>query len=169
MKSLIPLICCLLFYSCERIEEINQQILFQIEYSNAAWGTQHKIWLVDSSGVLTSYNLPTKWNHPDDDGCLSLSEMNENISQSGQLGCNVNKDNLFKYFNLIDEAKNGKIANPEQRMFDAGIVVYSGFLYNSKREIYKQIFIRQEGDIYIENQSEAAQEIYNWLKTLCRK
>ena len=167
MKSLIPLICCLLFYSCEKIDEINQQILFQIEYSNAAWGTQHKIWLVDSSGILTSYNLPTKWNHPDDDGYLSLNEMNENISQSGVIGCNVDKSNLKKYFNLIDEAKKSQLTDPETQMYDAGTVVFSGFMYDPKREKYFQVIIRQEGDVYVENKSPEAKEIYNWLKTLC--
>jgi hypothetical protein len=167
MKSLIPLFCCLLFYSCERIEDINQQVLFQIEYSNAAWGVQHKIWLVDSSGVLTIYNLPTKWNHPDSNGYLSLIEMNENISQSGVFGCHVDKVNLKKYLNLLDEAKKGKLTDPETRMFDAGSVVFSGFLYDPKRDKYLQAILRQEGDVYIENKSTEAEEIYDWLKTLC--
>lgn len=166
MKSLFPLICCLLFYSCEKNEEINQQVLFQIEYSNAAWGIQHKIWLVDSSGVLSIYNLPEKWNQPDSHGFLSLIKMNENISQSAVFGCDVDKENLMKYFTLMDEAKKGQLTDPETRMYDAGCVVYSGFLYDSKRERYQQVILRQEGDVYIENKSAAAGEIYNWLKTL---
>ena len=168
-NTLLILLCIFLFNACEKIKDIDQQVLFQIEYSNAAWGIQHTIRLIDSSGVFTTYDLPAKWNHPDAEGYLSLSAMFENISQPGQFGCNVDKGNLKKYFNLIDEAKKGKLTNPESRMFDAGIVVYSAFLYDSKKEMYLQVILRQEGDVYIENKSDAAEEIYNWLKTLCRK
>jgi hypothetical protein len=167
MKSLIPVFCCFLFYSCEKTEIVNQQVLFQIEYSNAAWGIQHKIWLVDSSAVLSVYNLPPKWNHPDQNGYLSLDEMNENISQVETFGCNIDKSDLQKYSSMIGEAKKGQLTGPERRMYDAGTSVFSGFIFDRKRERYQQVILLQEGDIYSENLSEAAKEIYTWLKTLC--
>jgi hypothetical protein len=168
-KCLALFIGVLLITSCEKLQNVNQQILFQIEYSNAAWGIQHNVWLIDSSGVITTYNLPAKWNTPDTDGYISLSMMNENISQSGEKKCTITKADLRREFNLIDEAKNGILTKPETRMFDGGISIYSGYIYDSKREMYQQIIIRQVGDVYIENKSSAANEIYNWLRTICQK
>ena len=100
MRNILLLIVnIVLFTGCEKIKDINQEVLFQIEYSNAAWGVQHKIWLIDSSGIVTTYNRPTKWNHPNAEGYMSLSEMNENISQSGEIRSSVERGNLKKYFN----------------------------------------------------------------------
>lgn len=153
--------------SCEKVPDINQQVLFQIEYSNYAWGSQHIIKLIDSSGVNTVWNNPARWNIPDSKGYISLSRMNENILQPGEIICVTDKRNLEKGFSLINEAKDGELTKPETRMFDAGIVVYSGYLYYPERKMYQQVFIRQTGDAYIENTSPAAKAIYFWLSTVC--
>ncbi|MCJ7449769.1 MAG: hypothetical protein MUO72_19000 [Bacteroidales bacterium] len=165
----ILILCIALLTGCEKITDINQQILFQVEYMNAAWGPQHHVRLVDSSGIVTSYDLPVIWNHPNSNGYISLFKMNENIVQTGEIDCTINKNILKKYFNKLDEAEKGDISDPEHRMYDAGITIYSGFLYDSHKEMYKQVFIRQVGDMYIENESNDANDIYNWMITICDK
>jgi hypothetical protein len=58
------------------------------------------------------------------------------------------------------------MSDPEQQMYDAGIRTFSGYLYNAKDDTYREVLLKQTGDIYIENYSKEADRIYDWLKSL---
>jgi hypothetical protein len=60
-------------------------------------------------------------------------------------------------------ASEGQLSKPVNRMFDAGELTYSGYLYDSNNKKYKHILIRKDGDWSIENNSPEAEEIYRWL------
>lgn len=142
---------------------INQQILFQVEYINGAWSFQHFGWLMDSSGNVRNYKLPEKWNFSDSAGYMSSADMSENFHQLDTVICKINKDTLQKYFYKLTNASTGKLTKPETQMYDAGSTLFSGYIYDLKSEKYKQILIKQIGDVYIENQSLEAKQIYNWM------
>jgi hypothetical protein len=167
----ILLLFPLLIPGCEKNDEINsnpdQRILFQVEYTNYAWGYQHNISLIDSTGVVTSYNMPPGWNTPDENGYISSAAMDENFSQVGTSSCTVNKAELKKFFGMLEEAQKGKLTTGDSGMRDFGAISYSGFIYDPLTEMYKEVFIWQYGDQNIMNSSEAAQKIYRWMTTMC--
>jgi hypothetical protein len=141
----------------------NQEILFEVTYMNNAWGYQHNGFMVDSAGIVWTYNLPKDWNFVDADGFITAIAMKENLNKLSQTTMTVNKDTLLKYYNKLTGATHGEITKPKTEMYDAGSTLYSGYIYDSRTERYQKILIKQFGDVYIENKSKEANDIYNWL------
>ena len=147
----------------------NQKIIFQYEYINYAWEYQHAGWFIDSSGNIYCYNLPDNWNHYNKSEYFSYANMNSNILKTDSVCFNLDKNELADKIELIKEAANGEISEPVQEMWDAGIYTFVGFIYYPKNNIYKKIILKQLGDIKIENKSQAAIELYNWLDSINNK
>ena len=140
-----------------------QEIYFQVEGLNYAWGFYHAGIMIDSSGYVRGYNLPAKWNWIDSLGYISNSQMKENIEQLDTTYSKIDRDTLQKYINLIYKASKGAITTPVTQMWDAGITSFTAYLYDSNSQKYKQVLIKQTGDQFIDNKSREANQIYNWL------
>jgi hypothetical protein len=54
-------------------------------------------------------------------------------------------------------------------MFDAGISAYYVFVYDKDKRLYKRIVLKQSGDFRIDNQSEEAKDLYNWLEIIDKR
>ena len=172
MKSKVGyLFVFILFLSgCEKNDSsdfrLNQLVLFQVEYVNYAWGYSHSGIVIDSTGNVGYFRLPENWHSPDSLGYISESDMNDNFRQLSDVNVTVTKDALHKYYGMLPDASRGKLSEPYNRMFDAGVTVYSGFLYLPSLKKYKQVLINQWGDWQIDNFSPEAGEIFKWLKTV---
>jgi len=168
MKSiLIVAVSTLLLSGCEKIPEYGNNTIFMVEYSNYAWGFQHSGIMIDSTGNVMTFNLPTTWNRPDEVGFISLADMQENLTQMEEISCTVTRNDFAKYSSKLMEAKNGTLSDPKNEMYDFGTVQYSGFLYDPDNSRYKKILIWQFGDWTIENSSKEARALYEWLKRPC--
>jgi hypothetical protein len=168
MKKTILYLSIMLFLAgCEKKTEnypnADQQILFQVEYNNWAWGYSHDGIVIDSSGNVRYFKFPKNWNYPDTAGYISESDMNKNLQQLDTVLFTIEKNTLLKYFSLLKDAAEGQISKPVNRMFDAGETTYSGFLYDLYSNRYKHILIKMVGDWSRDNDSSEAEEIYNWL------
>jgi hypothetical protein len=168
--KVLYLICFASVMGCEYqynpLPGTKQLVLFQAEYINHAWGYNHNGFIIDSSGYVRYYKLPKNWHFADSTGYISKSEMNENILQLDTVSSLVRKSLLLKYFSMMNAASEGKLSKPVNRMADAGVTRYSGYLYNSETGKYLQVLIRQDGDWSIENNSPEANDIYIWLKNI---
>jgi hypothetical protein len=51
-------------------------------------------------------------------------------------------------------------------MFDAGSAVYAGYILNRATGQYERILLQQTGDVRIDNQSQQAQELCEWLRSI---
>ena len=171
-RTIIYIFFIILLSGCEKeynsLSDIQQEVLFQVDYVNAAWGYQHFGSFIDKTGQVRTYDLPSSWNFPDEDGYISLTDMNENIDQLVDSDCTIEDDVLLKYFNKLVRAEEGKVTEPTTRGADMGATIYSGFVFDFQRNSYKQVLLRQVGDMYIENTSREAEQIYNWLLELCK-
>jgi len=168
MKTkLVPLLIILLIVGCTKQDYFytnsNQEIYFQVERINSAWGFYHSGWMIDSAGQIRGYNQPEAWNWIDSHGYISGSKMKENIEQLDTTYTKINRDTLEKYISKIYFASKGELTDPVPQMADAGITVFSAFLYDSRSDKYKEVIIKQTGDQFIDNKSSSANQIYNWL------
>jgi hypothetical protein len=150
----------------ESFPAANQLVLFQVEYTNHAWGYSHCGIIIDSSGSAGYFNLPEIWHSPDSTGYISESGMNENIQQLDTTFYLPDRNTLLKYFNMVGNAAEGELSDPFHTAYDAGEVIYSGFLYEPGSRRYKQIFLRQEGDWSRVNNATEAKQIYAWLRSI---
>jgi hypothetical protein len=150
----------------DSLPEAKQTILFQREYINYAWGYRQDGWIIDSSGNFRTFQMPKVWNFVDSLGLISSDDMNENIQQTDSILFKIEKDTILKYFSKLKKASEGKMSEPHQEMFDAGVTYFSGYIYEPCSKKFKQVLLRQTGDIFIENKSKEADEIFNWMISL---
>jgi hypothetical protein len=170
---LIGTILISVLVSCEKkdnsINEVfpnaNQLVLFKVEYSNYAWGYSHSGILIDSSGNVGYFKYPKNWHSIDTSGYISVSEMNDNLSQIDTFYLTVDKNILLKNFNLVQYAAEGEISKPDNSGADMGETVYSAFLYDSVAGKYKHVLINQFGDWSRINKSPEASQILHWLSS----
>jgi hypothetical protein len=168
--KILFLVFLFLIVGCDKdddiLSETDQTILFQSEYINYAWGYQHKGWIIDSSGNVRRFRMPEQWHFVDSLGLITSQDMNDNIQKTDSIILKIDKATLLNYFEKLKEVSNGKMSEPRQEMFDAGITQFSGYLYQTDSKKFKQVIIRQIGDVAYENKSAEANEIYNWMLQL---
>jgi hypothetical protein len=173
MKTkLLSLLFILILVACEKrndyIPDPNQKIFFQLEYVNYAWGFQHSGWMIDNTGAVRGFNLPKAWTYIDSQGFISSIDMDKNIEQLDTAFTNIDNESLTKYVAKIYDASKGKITDPKSQMADAGGAVFSAFIYDSKLGMYKQVMLKQTGDVFIDNESIEANDIYSWMTNIRR-
>lgn len=167
MKTRVLILAILLsFMGCKQEFDSpahNQEVVFKLEYINAAWSYQHQGIMINSNGKIWQYRLPKDWNFVDKEGFISSNNLIENLAKCEMTTITIHKDTLNKYYTKMLKAASGTISEPRMEMADAGSTTYSGYIYSSRTNKYKEVLMRQIGDIYIENQTSEAKEIYNWL------
>ncbi len=171
-KSFILFIIISLTSCSENLPTFKQKVLFEVHYVNYAWGYVNNGYLIDSLGYARSFNLKENkinWHSPDSTGYISLSDMNDNLSHCDSVIFHLNPDSLALYVGKIYKASKGQISKPQMVMADAGSIRYSAFIYNEKLHKYKEVLIKEWGDWMITNDSQEAQDIYDWLIRINKK
>lgn len=172
MRRALFIFIILLLTGCDHVPSenpryaIRQKVLFQFEYVNHAWGRQHNGWLIDSSGELHCYNLPDNWTFPDSTGTISAADMEQNLRNTDSVCYQVDAEELKAKFTLLPLAAKGPVSDPVYEMADAGGTVFVGYILNSSTNRYERILLQQLGDVRIDNQSQQAQELYEWLLSI---
>ena len=154
--------------SIDKTNILSQKIFFQYEYVNYAWGFQHQGWFIDSTGNVYSYNLPENdaWKRGDENGVISASDLNENMSKANLTGYRINTGELASKVDLINKAKLGEITEPVWAAADAGAMIYSCYTYDSSTKSYKKILLKQLGDYRADNKSKSADYLYRWMESV---
>lgn len=168
--KILFLVFLFLIIGCDKdddiLSETDQTILFQCEYVNYAWGYQHNGWIIDSAGNVRRFRKPEQWHFVDSLGLISSKDMHDNIQKTDSIILKIDKQTLLYYFEKLKDASKGKLSEPRQEMFDAGIAQFSGYLYQEDSKKFKQVILRQIGDMAFENRSAEANKIYNWMLQL---
>lgn len=144
----------------------DQEYFFLYEYINHAWGYQHNGWLMDSTGTVHYFEVPDKWMVPSTDEAIDIQGIEHYGAQSDSVITVVDKGELAAKVHLIDAAARGKLTEPENVMADAGSWSYYALRYDPGAKDYERILLKQDGDWEVDNTSEAADEIYKWMKKL---
>ena len=149
----------------EKIEsfEIKQKIVFEFERINNAWDEKHFGWLIDSLGNIHCYSLPDHWIECDSLGSISASDLETNLIKTDSICYVIDKSELKSKFSLMENASKGVISDPKFEMIDAGSFSFYGFVFDSERQMYKRVLLKQFGDLLIENNTVEAKELSNWL------
>src|SRR5665647_965932 len=142
IRSLIIFFLLLFLTACEKINDLHPTALFEVQYINYAWGYQHSGSIIDASGDVREFDLPSVWNFPDTAGYISKADMEENLAQLGEITCTFNKRDLGYYSDKLANAQKGKLTTPEHQMCDFGSLSYSGFIYEPGKNRYRYVLIR---------------------------
>lgn len=172
-KKIISALILILITSCNsESPDFKQKILFEVHYTNWAWGYQNNGFLIDSLGYVSAFDLSKKtieWNSPDSTGYISKEKMDQNLSFCDSVITQISSDSLSHYVGKIWEASKGKLSKPEMQMADFGEISYYAYIFDANTNRYKRVTIKQFGDWMINNSSSEAEEIYNWLNRIERR
>lgn len=149
--------------------DFKQKVLFEVHYTNWAWGYQNHGFLVDSMGYARAFDVARKtatWNNTDSLGYISKEKMDENLSLCDSVICQINADTLAHYVGKIWAASKGKISEPEMQMADFGEIRYSAYIFDEKTNRYKEVLIKLYGDQMQNNNTREATDMYMWLNRI---
>lgn len=170
MGLLLPGIVGLWVSACSPIEperdKIEQEILFEFQYINHAWGYQRIGSYIDGEGIVTSYQYtpsdthwaPADFNHPTEEELLdkySHSPLHLNV---------IDPDTLYAKYKLIEEAAVGTYSDTLSLGADMGGYAYICYVYHSDTDRYDAVVLKLWGDWSYENLPPAASVLVQWLE-----
>lgn len=146
----------------------DQEIFFEVNYVNYAWGKQFKGLIIDKDGQVRTYTNPVKWNPTDAGTEVPLSQIQENISNTVLSSANVKSD-LQNYTSKINSLTDSEYSKPISGGADRGITSFYAYRYDKEKRIYKPLLLSQTGDIETYNKDKSAVEITKWLTGVLAK
>ena len=167
--SIIPILFfstwALLFVSCSDDVALTgeQEVYFEVHYTNQAWGNQFKGFLIDKQGLVRTYDKPASWK--DIDGTLTLSKenMDANIGQTTVSSTQIAASELDKYIAISRKVNSDSFSKPANGGADLGLVRLYSYTYNADQKTYTAVLLRQTGNVIIQNQDANAAELADWL------
>ena len=172
MKHVLPLFALfLLLSSCsevspEPLELPEQDILFKYEYTNFAWSPQQKGWLLDSAGFILEFENPSTWQEADQNGAITLEQMNSNLFQTTPSNIQLSKESLGELAANIQEAISGALGDLKNNGADMGALTLSAYAFDPQTNIYTEHVVQQEGDLIRENTLRLARQLAEALKNI---
>ena len=152
--------------ACKKDHNISdrQQILFQYDYSNNAWGSQHNGFLIDNNGNILLYNNLEDWNYHDKFLVLTEEQVNENIRKCELSTIKIPKEELHKYTNYIRNIASSQVSAKRNIANDAGITEFICYQYSESTGTYEGHLIKMEGDYTCENLNFYSKKVATWMR-----
>jgi hypothetical protein len=168
LHILFIIIAIITITGCKKKPVINskQEVYFQYEYINYAYGHKHTGFLIDNEGKVLTYNNPQKWNFPDKNLNLTETQIHENIGNCIVSGKTIETAELEKYANFIRNISLSKISAMKNATADAGTTDYICYVYSPDSNNYKGYIIKKEGDFSCENLNFYSKKVSVWLKNI---
>jgi len=142
----------------------DQEILFQYEYRNYAWGNQHQGYFIDKKGNILTYSNPEGWNNPDSDMMIYQDKLHENLDKCSISDKTVPLFELEKFARYIPNISSSKVSATRSTGADMGSHTFFCYKYDETFHVYKGYLIKMEGDNTRENLNFYSKKIVSWMK-----
>jgi len=141
---------------------------FEYEYTNQAWGYILHGAVIDDNGDIYSYTYEGTSDRfePADPDYLTDVEIVDKFSHSPAFFMNIPKDVVAQMDSLAASGSMGNHTNPVQVGNDMGTYRRNYYFYDSNKDKYHRIILKEWGDWEMENTSPVAQTLVEWLETL---
>lgn len=146
--------------------ESDQQIFFEVDYQNYAWGFVWHGFYVDADGAVWQYGDSVSTDRTAQSDAYSLEELMEKYSNQRELLGTVEEEELREMAGLIPSAARGRVTEPVGRCFDFGITTFHAFEYDADDGLYHPVLLYQAGDMARENTSESARRLTEFLMAI---
>ncbi|WAC12949.1 hypothetical protein [Dyadobacter pollutisoli] len=143
-----------------------QEVFFEVNYSNQAWGYQFKGFLIDKDGRVRTYDKPDKWINGLNEASFTAEDLQANLSKTTLSSYLVPAADLSKYIAQAALVNDSDFTKPTQVGADGGATSFYIYRYNPSSKDYKAILLKQIGDVEIFNKDTDAKTIADWLTTL---
>jgi hypothetical protein len=141
-----------------------QEVFFQYEYQNYAWGPQHSGYFIDNKGNVLFYNKPEGWNYPDSDMMIYQDKLHENLEKCTVSEKTVPLYELEKYARYIPNISSSKVSAVRNTGADMGSHKFICYKFDETFRVYKGYLIKMEGDNTCESLNFYSKKIVSWMK-----
>ncbi len=140
--------------------------VFDVYEENYSWGHTLRGFFIDRDGNVSSYDHSGDRWVPSQNraGRIDDVDLAEKFDGSKPV-INVGAETVLRKAELIDPAAHGALKKYNQSR-DRGRFAYVAYLYDPDRRNYRTIVLGADGDWLETNESPAAQELLEWLKTV---
>lgn len=178
MKKLLIICFSFLFlaFECSELNEndpmVNQDILFAKIYKNDAMGQHIEGWFIDNTGYVKGFsnlrNTSLDWKYTSDGGFISEEDLIYNYLQSDTTFANLRIPELIQYYNRSLNAVKGTLTESDFAEVNKGQISYYTLQYFPENNKYKFVLMESQGDYIVQNTSNDAVRIADWLKSIDR-
>ena len=140
-----------------------QEVYFEIPYTNQAWGNQFKGFLIDKEGQVRTYDKPASWNGTEQSFSLTKEQMEANVSQTTVSATKIDAAELSQNIESAQKITGDSFSKPVNGGADLGLTLFYSYTYNADRKTYTAVLLRQTGNVIIHNQDAHAKEVADWL------
>jgi hypothetical protein len=172
-SKIIILLAFFVSTSCVKEPEIlpasiptDQEVFFEVNYINYAWGEQASSFFINKLGEIKSFKGKIKWNNEASKGQLSELQMKENLDLAKISKKTITISDLSKYSLLIPKITSSNFTKRKAVGADMGGYSYYAYVYNSNEKVYKAIKLAEAGDWESYNEDPNAKIIFDWLKEI---
>ena len=146
--------------------EADQQVFFEVDYQNNAWGFMWRGFYVDADGGVWQYGDSLSVDKTGQSDAYSLEELMEKYSTQRERIGTVDEDELREMAGLIPSAARGRVTEPVGRCADFGVITLHAFEYDAGDGLYHPVLLYQAGDMARENTSESARRLTEFLMAI---
>lgn len=170
-KNLLLFMVTGIFSNCNLLESdtsVNtQNILFEVEYINYAWGFNWSGFYINKYGEVYSY-IVDRDSIPriSENGYYSEQELMNKYRQNSKLVKNLDYREVSDQKSLIPLTASASNSDTLNGGADMGISKFKCYSYDWKKRKYQEIILLQEGDRTFKNLSPAADSLARWLKEI---
>lgn len=149
-----------------------QKIMFEMSYSNFAWGTVFSGMYITSDGSVFQYDyrinepgspIPyTKFTHS-----MTEAQITEKHGSTPKKIATVDLQEMQTQWGLSYAAANGALL-VSSNCRDYGLLNFVAYHYDPQLKTYSAILLKGIGDAGIKNTAPAADELVEWLQTVAK-
>ncbi len=167
---LLSFLLSLIIFACKNPPEggidPEQEVFFEVNYTNYAWGYHNYGFYIDKEGNCYSYkNINNDHWKPVYQDKFTLEELYQKYQDKEQFA-QVTEKGLKDHINLIKGASEGEIADDGPDGADAGLVTYIAYRYDPLSKYYLMTVLKIKGDDNKMNKSPEALQLVVWLDSL---
>ncbi|PSL23611.1 hypothetical protein [Dyadobacter jiangsuensis] len=140
----------------------DQEILFEVNYVNYAWGFQNNGFLIDKTGRVRTYDKPKDWKFASE-GPFTVAEMDERVSKTTIANYTVPANELSQYVSKMRRVSDKDFTTPASVGADMGASAFYIYRYDTGSKTYNAILLQSVGDDNVYNKDSDAKEIADWL------
>lgn len=146
-------------------ESIEQKFLFEIQYSNWAWGFSHQGTYIDNNGNVFSFKFDSSDNFTSHEKAIySEQELKNKFNFNKELIKKFDLNVVSEKRKLINSAIDGAYSDTLNTGADMGQTTYSCFIL--KDDWYHKKILRCEGDWTYNIETLESDSLVQWLKLI---
>lgn len=170
VNKIVLMFLGIVFFSCEKetVEakiDANQEVFFEVNYINFAWGKQEGGFMIDKTGAVKKITA-LKHLAEEHKGYVTEAQMKEKLLFATEKKKEIAANELLKFTDLIPAIKSDNFSKRTNVGADMGAYTYYAYVYNANEKVYKAIKLAEFGDWTTENLDTNAKKITVWLKEL---